>query len=260
MREKYLGYKEPYIGVSFFYIVSPSMWDIEHLLNTVHCMDCLEFMKTLPDKCVDLVLTDPPYKFEVHGRGIAQKRNYMKEWFKTIWSSDEYDIYNLWFVEECIRICKKTNIFVFCNKSQLLDIFIKAKELKLNRELLVFCKTSPTPLTNNQRLPDKEYWVHLFKSMTVYWDYATKKSFFIYTTFKDENIEHPTAKPVHIIKIILNNITLENNTVLDCFAWSWTTWVACKEMWRNYILVEKEPKYVDIINKRLENTTKSLFI
>jgi len=47
--------------------------------------------------------------------------------------------------------------------------------------------------------------------------------------------------------------------VLDCFAWSWTTWVACKEIWRDCILIEKEKKYIDIINKRLDNTTISLF-
>ena len=37
------------------------MESIDHLLGKVHNVDCLEFMKQLPDKCVDLVLTDPPY-------------------------------------------------------------------------------------------------------------------------------------------------------------------------------------------------------
>lgn len=228
--------------------------------NIVIQWDCLEYMKTLPDKCIDLVLTDPPYKFEVHGRWIASKRKYMSEWFAKIWSSDVYDIYNEWFIEECVRVCKKTNIFLFCNKSQLLDIFLKCKELWLNWEIIVFCKTSPTPLTNNQRLPDKEYWIHCFKSIPVLWWYDTKKSFFIDSSYKDTEIDHPTAKPLHIMRKLLWNLCLEWSLVLDVFAGSGSTWVACKEMWRQYILVEKEPKYIEIINKRLSTVTKSLFI
>jgi len=51
---------------------------------------------------------------------------------------------------------------------------------------------------------------------------------------------------------------MTNNT-LDPFLWSWTTAVACKELGRNFIWIEKEQKYVDIANKRLANTTISLF-
>lgn len=70
---------------------------------------------------------------------------------------------------------------------------------------------------------------------------------------------HPTQKPVALFRRILENYSEQWMTILDCFAWSWTTWVACKELWRNYILIEKEPKYVEIIHKRLANTTVSLF-
>ena len=43
------------------------MSDISHLLGKIHNVDCLPFMRTLPDKCVDLVLTDPPYGYEREG-------------------------------------------------------------------------------------------------------------------------------------------------------------------------------------------------
>lgn len=45
---------------------------LEEMINKVHCADCLEFMKDLPDKSIDLVLTDPPYgigKIWVGGKG-----------------------------------------------------------------------------------------------------------------------------------------------------------------------------------------------
>jgi len=44
------------------------MLDIESIKNTVIQGDCLEVMKTLPDKCIDLVLTDPPYGIGIKGK------------------------------------------------------------------------------------------------------------------------------------------------------------------------------------------------
>jgi len=77
---------------------------------------------------------------------------------------------------------------------------------------------------------------------------------------KDKEIRyHPTQKPVDLFKWILENYSEKWQTILDPFLWSWTTAIACKEMWRNFIWIEKEQKYVDIANKRLENTTISLF-
>lgn len=63
------------------------MNDISHLLGKVHNCDCIEFMKQLPDKCVDLVLTDPPYGINAnknpvrgkHGAGIVEGGEWDKQ-------------------------------------------------------------------------------------------------------------------------------------------------------------------------------------
>ncbi len=70
---------------------------------------------------------------------------------------------------------------------------------------------------------------------------------------------HPTQKPKLLFEWILENYSEKWMTILDPFLWSWTTAIACKELWRNYIGIEKEQKYVDIANKRLATTTVSLF-
>ncbi|MFM6281396.1 MAG: DNA-methyltransferase, partial [Dolichospermum sp.] len=63
---------------------------------------------------------------------------------------------------------------------------------------------------------------------------------------------HPTEKPLEIMKRLVEMLTPEGGTVLDPFAGSGTTAVACKELGRNYICIEKERKYVDIIHQRLD--------
>jgi len=62
---------------------------------------------------------------------------------------------------------------------------------------------------------------------------------------------HPTQKPVALFEYLIKTYTNEGDIVLDNVAGSGTTGVACKNTNRNYILIEKEPEYIDIINKRL---------
>jgi DNA modification methylase len=65
-----------------------------------------------------------------------------------------------------------------------------------------------------------------------------------------ENV-HPTVKSRHLMKYLIQLITPEGGTVLDPFAGSGTTALACKELGRNYICIEKEREYIDIIHQRL---------
>jgi site-specific DNA-methyltransferase (adenine-specific) len=64
---------------------------------------------------------------------------------------------------------------------------------------------------------------------------------------------HPTQKPVALFEYLIKTYTNEGDVVLDNCAGSGTTAVAAINTNRNYILMEKEPKYIDIINQRLGN-------
>ena len=70
---------------------------------------------------------------------------------------------------------------------------------------------------------------------------------------------HATVKPTELIKYLIRMVSREWQTILDPFMWSWTTAVCCKETLRNYIWYDIVPEHIEIINKRLENTTVSLF-
>jgi site-specific DNA-methyltransferase (adenine-specific) len=77
---------------------------------------------------------------------------------------------------------------------------------------------------------------------------------------------HPTQKPVALFEYLIKTYTNEGETVLDNCAGSGTTGIACINTNRNYILMEKEEKYYDIINDRIKqhthlkvNTTNNFF-
>jgi site-specific DNA-methyltransferase (adenine-specific) len=68
----------------------------------------------------------------------------------------------------------------------------------------------------------------------------------------NHNSLHPTQKPVALFEYLIKTYTNEGDLVLDNCAGSGTTGVACKNLNRNYILIEKEQKYIELIKKRLE--------
>lgn len=63
---------------------------------------------------------------------------------------------------------------------------------------------------------------------------------------------HPTQKPVKLFEYLIKTYTNKNGLVLDNTAGSGTTGVACQNTNRDYILIEREEKYIDIIKERLK--------
>jgi DNA modification methylase len=87
-------------------------------------------------------------------------------------------------------------------------------------------------------------------------NYKTKRTFRVAPNFKDTSIDHPTVKPLDLIEQIIQNCTNEWDLVLDCYLWSWTTAVACKNTNRNFIWIEINPEYVEIAKNRLKEVDR----
>lgn len=223
---------------------------LEENINSIILGDCLEVMKKLPDKSVDLVLTDVPYKQEFHGRGMSKDRpNYLK--IKDYGSNKNLNYKD--FFGLCLKKLKNINFFTFCDKETKYEFITLAKQYGFGYKELSFCKTSPTPFCNNQWLPDVEYGIHIFKDLPVMGDYNTKKSFYVMDNFRENGISHPTAKKVSVCQKILQNISLENDLVLDCFSGSGTTAIACHNLKRRFICIEKDKSYWEASVKRLQD-------
>lgn len=77
---------------------------------------------------------------------------------------------------------------------------------------------------------------------------------------KEENHIHPTQKPVDLFEYLIKTYTNEGDVVLDNCAGSGTTAIAAINTNRNYILMEKEQEYIDVINRRIEEHNSKKFM
>ena len=73
-----------------------------------------------------------------------------------------------------------------------------------------------------------------------------------------KQVFHPTQKPVGLFEYLIRTYTNEGDLVFDGFAGSGTTGIACEKSNRNYIMFEKEKKYYDLAQKRLEQFRSQL--
>lgn len=125
-------------------------------------------------------------------------------------------------------------------------------------DLLVWCKTNPTPFVKNTWLPDLEYCFCIREKGTGLNDgYELKSKYHIgQTNVKDKELfKHPTIKPLELVKRHILHSTKPNDIVLDCFCGSGTTCLAAKETGRRYIGMEIDKEYHKIAVDRLNGIT-----
>lgn len=242
----------------------------EDMINKVINCDCYEMIKNIPDKSIDCIYVDIPYlvKNMISGTGNIKKlsgftkdsygrklkrKNTFEELAK-IMDGIDYSIFN-----EFYRIMKKINVYIWCSKEQIFEImkyFIERK--KCIFEILVWCKNNPTPFCNNTWLPDVEYCLYFRENGVKLNDgYELKSKWYVSPINKiDKDLyNHPTIKPLDLVKRHILHTTQPNDIVLDCFCGSGTTCVACKETGRRYIGMEINKEYYDIAQKRLNGMT-----
>lgn len=221
-------------------------------VDIIYNEDCIQGMKKLPDNSIDLVIIDPPYQIVAGGGGGAfgaDKRDYHKA-IKTLSDGITNNV-----LDELVRILKKINIYIWCNKNQLKQYINYFEEKGCTTDLLTWHKTNPVPTCNNKYLSDTEYILYFRQGgVPMYGSYETKKKYYVTPTNKEDKqkYKHPTIKPLSIIENLIVNSSKENDVVLDCFMGSGTTPVACVNTHRHYIGYEIDDNYFDIACQRLD--------
>ena len=239
------------------------MINMEEYINKIVNADCLDILKQLPDKCIDLVLTDPPYL--IKNTRAGGKSNFAKSiqgMNDEIKKAGIVDGVSLDFCKEIIRLQEKINAYIWCNKEQILDYLnFFVTENKCSYDILCWQKENAMPTFNNKYLTDKEYCLYFRKGGYCQPDrYENAKTIFVEPiNIKDKKMfGHPTIKPLKIFETLIRNSSKENDLVLDCFSGSGTTAIACHNLKRRFICIEKDKDYYEASVKRLEDAKKQL--
>jgi len=217
--------------------------ETEH--GVLYCGDCLDILPTLEVKA-DLVLTDPPYGMQ-----------YQSAWRIASPQFDKIDNDNnldwlMPFMKLCYDVQKdNSHIYLFCNDYAISEFRNALDGAGYNaKRALVWVKNNHT-------------------SGDLFGDYGNKTEFIVFghkgkrdlngrrdtnvLTFDRENsLLHPTQKPVSINGYLIRKSSQPSDLILDPFAGSGTTAIACIRYNRRYILIEKEEKYCEIAAKRID--------
>jgi DNA modification methylase len=225
-------------------------------LNKIHLGCAYDLIKQIPDKSIDLIYTDIPYLFNNGGK--CQSSRIAKSVTKLMKDLEGItDGINFAILDEFVRVMKKINCFIWCSKEQILYLLNYFKNLGCNFEILTWNKSNPTPMTNNTFLPDIEYCLYFRESgVRLNEGYFLKsKWYFSQKNVADKSVfDHPTIKPLELVKRHICHTTQEGDIVLDMFIGSGTTAIAARELNRQFIGIEINPRWHKIAVDRLDNT------
>ena len=219
-------------------------------INEVYNMDCMEAIKLLDDNSIDLIVMDPPYLLNLTKvKNTSSFNNYANE---LIGLKDGFDLKVL---DLLIPKMKKINMYIYCSKRQVKDLIEYFINKDCNYEILTWHKQNPSPLINNNYLPDTEYVIFAReKGVKLYGNYHTKRKYYIsgVNQVDKKKYKHPTIKPLPFIENHIINSSKEGDLILDCYCGSGTTLVGAIKTNRNFIGFEIDRNYYEIAKRRVE--------
>ena len=237
---------------------SGDLWELGvHRLLIGDCTVRENVDKLMSGERAELVVTDPPYKIdsmETTGIFKASMAN-IKNRIDDIISFEPSTLKH--FIENGFCNCW----YIYCNKALIKEYIELFNEYSFN--LLVWCKTNPTPWTNGTFLPDIDYVLFFSKSGSV-WNNSISPTSVYSKFFTSQKLQgridvddngHPTIKPLELIS---KHITISSSTggiVVDMFAGSGTTIIAAHNLSRRCFAMEISPAYGGVILERFFTAT-----
>lgn len=227
--------------------------------------DCLEHLVKIESNSVDLILIDPPYLiskssgFSNYSDDISDELK--KKYGKLSIDFGDWDKIELnwdFLFSEYNRILRNGGtliIFYDIWKSTELKEFADKYKLKQPR-VGSWVKTNPVPVNSkiNYLSNAAEYFFTFVKGSKPTFNSKYDNAFYSFPICHGkERYEHPTQKPLNLIKNLIEKHSNYGDLILDSFAGTGTTGHACLLLDRKFILIEKDEKYFDIIQQRLNN-------
>ena len=241
--------------------------------------NCIEEMRQLPEKSVDLIFADPPYFLQLNQtlhRPDHSKVNGVSEDWDKFSSFEDYDNFTEKWLESARHVMKDDaslwmigtyhNIYRMGKILQDLGFWI------IND--VVWVKTNPMPNFRGTRLTNAHetlIWAVKSKEAKYHFNYQALKEMNEGLQMRsDWNIPlctgkerlksedgtkaHPTQKPEALLYRIISACTAPDDLILDPFAGTGTSLAVAKKLGREFIGIEREQDYINVANARLENS------
>ena len=256
---------------------------LPEVIDRVIWQDAFKILESLPDKCIDLMIVDPPY-------------NMTKTFGNSTFREMNLDDYTLWldnWLKKTVRLLKdnasvyicsdwKTSVaiplvaskyFILQNriswerekgrgaknnwKNCLEDIwfFTKSKDYKFNLDKVKILRPVIAPYRDEKGTP-KDWFEQNSQKMRLTHPSNIWTDISVPFWSMSENTPHPTQKPEKLIAKLILASSDEGDVVFDPFLGSGTTAVVAKKLGRHFIGIEKEKEYVAYAIKRLEKAEK----
>lgn len=236
-------------------------------LNQILQGDCLEVMRDIPDKSVDMILCDLPYGTTSCKWDTIIPFELLWEQYKRLIKPNGAIVLTASQPFTTALIASNMQMFKYCwvwdKKISGNPLLAKYQPLKVHEDVCVFSngtKYYPQMRTGKERIKGGGYSKLLDMPMSK----SVNDQYYPTSIIEFSNAkrgEHPTQKPVALFEYLIKTYTNEDEIVLDNCIGSGTTAIAAHNTGRKFIGIEKEPKYVEIARKRVEQAQaqQSLF-
>lgn len=216
-------------------------------INRIYNIDCLQGMKLIKDRSIDLILTDIPYD-QTNTRLNYGLRQINKGDADTL----NFDLEK--FMNECVRVCNGS-VYIFCATEQVSYIRSFLDMNSFTTRLCIWEKTNPSPANGQYMwLNGVETCVYGVRSKrrggNPVFNERCKNTVWRFPNGSSKR--HPTEKPLKLIEYLLQVSSVEGMTVLDPCIGSGTTAEAAIRNNRNFIGFDIKPEYVEIAKERIE--------
>lgn len=220
--------------------------------------DCLEEMKNIPDKSIDLVFTSPPYNLgNNHHTGNFRHQPYHDDIPESIYEQQQIRI-----LSEIYRITKDEGSLLYNHKNRIKNgvsltpyRWLLETDWVIKQEIIWFNGSQNFDKIRFYPMTERIYWLAKLTETKLF-NAINHHDLFNWSA-EGTNKEHTRAFPINMVKDLLQCFPNAKN-ILDPFMGSGTTGVACKELGRNFIGIEIEPKYFAIAERRINQTTENL--
>ena len=205
-------------------------------------MSCFDFLPTLENNSIDLVLIDPPY--DILGGSWYKDRSHAGDESFGAWDN-ELNIQKL--LTELYRVLRAGGTLIcFYDlwKISYLKEYLEQAKFKQIR-FIEWLKTNPVPLNGriNYLTTAREIALVAVKKGKGTFNSRYDKGIYEYNLCQEKGRFHPTQKPIKLIEALVEKHSREADVVLDCFFGSGTTAAACLNTNRNFVGCEKDETY-----------------